>query len=115
MITFELFPTLTGQGIIIALFLSFCAAGLEIFFRYCMEENMIFEFWSDFVYTLNDKGGLYKKLAFILGYCIFCNGFWVSVLIYIAYYREISLFTLLFGALSIIFIRMFILLGFKED
>jgi hypothetical protein len=107
----SLFPEMTVNSILIMLFLSLLSASMSLFFKISMDKGMILEKWWLLMCRMVKKGGIRNKLAYILGYCLYCNGFWVSVCIYIAYYKEVSLLTFLFGSLTILFIRVMVKLG----
>jgi hypothetical protein len=86
--------------------LSFLAACLELSFQEYQEKDMIFAKYGRFLNQLWLKKGIYRKLAMVLGVCPFCNGFWVAVIFYILYYKEISLLILLFTGLNYLFIKL---------
>jgi hypothetical protein len=89
------------------IFLAFATAALELSFQKYMGSGMILEFWHSFLhFKLFKKHGLRKKLAMILGYYEYCNGFWVATIFYILYYKEISLLLLLFTGINCLFIRI---------
>jgi hypothetical protein len=91
------------------IFYSFLAACLEMAFQEYMDRNMIFEWYFTFISKLYSRGGLLKKISMVMGKCIFCHGFWLSVAIYIWHYKSFNIVNmLLFAGLNWFFIKMII-------
>jgi len=89
------------------IFYAFLAVCLEIAFQEYMDRNMIFEWYFRFISKLYSRGGLLKKISMVMGKCIFCNGFWVSIGVYIWCYKKFDLVEmLLFAGLNYFFIKM---------
>ena len=93
--------------IVLFAFLAFCCAALELSFQEYMKKGMILRFWSNWMFKLAHKGSWAKKLSMALGACMWCNGFWMAVIIYVLHYNDISWRILLFTGLSFLFLKLF--------
>lgn len=89
------------------IFLAWLAAGLELAFQEYQDHDMIFEWYHDILEKWYLKRGLVRKLAMLLGLCTFCNGFWVALITYLIYFKDVSLTILLFCGLNYLFIKIF--------
>lgn len=66
--------------------LSFLTATLAFFFQYCLKPNMIFHFYFIWLTKLELKHSLLHYISKPLGLCIYCNGTWIAITVFIYYY-----------------------------
>lgn len=104
------------------LFLALTTASLAAFFQKCMKKNMIFEFYYNILDKIalryeNNKSFLNAvlfKIIHPLGYCVYCNGFWIGVGVWFMYYNHFSFTILLFEGLVWLFTTIFNSLRFNK-
>lgn len=89
------------------IFFAFLAACLELTFQEYMQKDMIFEKYGMWLACLFLRKSWQRKLAMVLGYCRFCNGFWTAVGVYLLYYRSFNWWMiLLFCGLNYLFLKL---------
>lgn len=82
------------------------SSALEAFFQYCVSREMIFDFYGKWLHDIYHKG--YKKIAYVLGYCGFCHGFWLFVFFYVFVGGEMSVLFLLYAGINFVFTKIFL-------
>lgn len=105
---FQVITELTLYNVGLIFVLAFLSACLEVSFQIYMEKYMILDYYGRFLHWMSK--GYFKSLSYILGYCIFCNGFWLSVVIYYLYFGHLSVTTLLFTGLNAVILRISVIL-----
>ena len=111
----------------VMLFLALSTSCLAAFFQKCMGKNMIFEFYRKLLekvaiqHEINEKefissfwNSFLFKIIHPLGYCIYCNGFWIGVGIWFLYYRHFSLTILMFEGFVWLFTALIIKLKLNK-
>ena len=102
---FELLtPMYEWHNMLFMLFLALSTSCLAAFFQKCMGKNMIFDFYREFLDSIAEyheaNNTSWSKFLFKiihpLGYCIYCNGFWIGVGLWYLYYRHFSLTIFMF-------------------
>ena len=101
-------------------------AFLGIFFRNCLKpRNMIFNFWFDVlnIWVLSSRrldASIWKqirgKLAYVLGYCIYCTATWITIFMHI-YFLGFNEYLIFSGSVQHIVVVLFckyVLSGFEE-
>ncbi|MDD5013567.1 MAG: hypothetical protein PHW73_00510 [Atribacterota bacterium] len=90
--------------------IAFMAACLEMAYQEYMKKNMIFQKWGLILRRLFDDGGMERNLSMVLGYCPYCNGFWVAVITYFTCFNRMDLFLFLFCGVNYLFIKLLVVL-----
>jgi hypothetical protein len=101
-------------------------AFLGIFFRNCLKpRNMIFNFWYDILqnWVLSSRrpgASMWRKfkgkIAYPLGYCIYCTATWITIFMHI-YFLGFNEYLIFSGSIQHIVIVLFckyVLSGFEE-
>lgn len=113
---FELYTVIPGiDGMLFMLFLALGTSSLAAFFQKCMQPNMIFEFyfnWLDAIalrYASNKStwNKILFKIIHPLGYCVYCNGFWIGIGLWFLYYGHFSFTIFMFQGLVWLFTTTF--------
>lgn len=72
------------EQLIFVILLSLCNVSLIYYFHFCMEEGNILNSYYKLITYLFEKS--FNFLFKILGGCIFCSSFWISLLFFTIYY-----------------------------
>lgn len=102
----NLIDSITKEYLVIFFFLAFGTSFLELFYQECLGKNMIFQYWGLYLKELYDRNGYKRKISMILGQCRYCNGFWLSVIIYLIYFKSFSLSIMLFASFVYMIIKI---------
>jgi hypothetical protein len=98
---------------IIFLILAFLTACLEISFHAYMDENMVLRPYRSLLKKLYYSGKFGAWLSLPLGLCKYCHGFWLAVIVYLIYYRHLSLMIFLFTGFNYVCIKVIELINNK--
>ena len=97
------------------IFLAFFACALELSFQRYIKPHMLLFFWGDFLKYLEAKSETCTRhivkyivhwFHYILGGCVYCNGFWIAVAVYLLHYKQLSWYILLFTGLNYLFLSI---------
>lgn len=94
------------------IFYSLAVAGLCEFLQVCYKKNMIFHDYYCWIKKKNLKRQ--RSVYSILGLCIYCQAFWVNLILYPIYFQKVSVMFLFSLGAMFFFLELLKLIIRKE-